>query len=470
MGFLEKYNLINTGRKVPVVVKQPECLFESGEQKIQTLSKDDRSEKVNYRQIGQNTYGAGTPPDIYGDSVNAIASYPIIYGAVTAISDAIAALEIKIYEVNGGEREEVSDHPFYQLFKKPNPHQGSFEFLEQMSQTLDVFGNVFISIEKIGGEYELYLLDPTYVAIIPDAKIKVKEYRYNINGDIVKYKPEEMIHVKMVDLEDGYYGRPPLSVAGDVLTFEANRLAYANQFFVNGAIPSGVLETENSLGETLLRKLRGDWTRIHQGNTNSHKIAILQGGVKYKPIASPLKDLDFSALKKLSKDDILQIFKMPESILGNLDSTGSAEGKDALTAFWRSCISPRLKRIESALNRGLAVEMFGEGATIFEFNLKSVQALQEDKKDQAKYLVDLVGASVITPNEARAERGLAKSTDPYADQLMVSNSFFGNQLIPADAAVANAAGSGGTDGGEKPTAKPGGQSAPSQNGTDDGTT
>ena len=54
--------------------------------------------------------------------------------------------------------------------------------------------------------------------------------------------------------------------------------------------------------------------------------------------------------------------------------------------------------------------------------------------------------------------------------VMVSNSFFGNQLIPADAAVANAAGSGGTGGGEEPTAKPGGQSAPSQNGTDDGTT
>lgn len=463
MGFLERFNLINTGKTVPVIVKQPECLYESGEKRIQTLNKDDRSEKVNYRQIGQNTYGSGTPPDIYGGSLTAITSYPIIYGAVTAISDAIAALEIKIYDVNGGQKEEVTDHPFYQVFKKPNPHQGSFEFLEQLSQTLDVFGNVFISIEKIGGDYELYILDPKYVAIIPDAKIKVKEYRYNINGDIVKYKPEEMIHVKMVDLEDGYYGKPPLAVATDVLTFEANRLAYANQFFVNGAIPAGVLETENSLGETLLRKLRGDWTRIHQGNTNSHKIAILQGGVKYKPIASPLKDLDFSALKKLSKDDILQIFKMPESILGNLDSTGSAEGKEALTAFWRSCISPRLKRMESALNRGLAVEMFGEGTTVFEFNLKGVTALQEDKEAQAKYLSMLVSSSIMTVNEARAERGLAKSTDPYADELMVSNSFFGNQLIPAESAVANAAGTGGTDGGEKPTAKPGGQSAPSQN-------
>jgi HK97 family phage portal protein len=447
-GFLDKF--INKGAKPeyePELAQKSECLFDSSEKVVtSTATKDSRAEKVIYRQIGQNTYGSGQPPQIYSAGLSAITSYPIIYGAVTAISDAIASLTIKVYDVKGGERVELPDHPFYKLFSRPNPHQGSYEFLDQMSQSLDVFGNVFISVEKIGGEYELYLLNPVNVAIIPDPRVKVKEYRYNINGDIVKYKPEEIIHIKMIDLEDQYYGKPPLSVAADILTFEGNRLNFANQFFVNGAIPSGVLETDSNLGETLLKKLRGEWTRIHKGINNSHTVAILQSGVKYKSISSPLKELDFTALKKLSKEDLLTVFKMPDSILGSKSS------KEDLATFWRSCISPRIKRIESAINRGLAVQMFGEGSTRFEFNLKSVDALQEDKGEQAKYLVDLVSSSILTPNEARVERGVAKIDDPYADQLMVSNSFFGNSLIPKDAAIAGAQAGVGADGTNESTA------------------
>ena len=98
----------------------------------------------------------------------------------------------------------------------------------------------------------------------------------------------------------------------------------------------------------------------------------------------------------------------------------------------------------------MAKELFGEGATSFEFNLTAVVALQEDKESQARYIKELIGASVMTCNEARQVVGLPPSKDPNADKLMVSNSFFGNALIPIDAAAAGGAGSTA----EKPAAKP----------------
>jgi len=439
------------------------CLFSTGMNSVDDgfdiELKENRADKVDYRAIGQTKYGSGQPPQIYDSSLSAIKRFPLVYGCITAISDAIAALDVKVYEVDGGERTEVTDHPFYLLFSRPNPFQGSFEFLEEMSQQLDTFGNVFITKEKVGGEYELYLLNPKYVAIIPDPKVKVKEYRYYINGQVAKYKPEEIIHLKYTDLDDPYFGQPPLNVASNILNFEDNRLAFANQFFINGAIPAGVLETDQNLGDSLLKKLRGEWSGLHRGVTNSHKVAILQGGLKYRAIASPLKDLNFEGLKRLTKEDILTIYKIPESILGSQEGTGSKEGKDALTTFWRSCIVPRLRRVEAALNRGLAVEMFGEGTTAFEFNLKEVVALQEDKREQADYLEKMVGCSVMTPNEARAVLGLPKMTgDQYADSLLVSNSFFGNSLMPLDAALAGVGGAGSNE--EKPSSKPAATATP----------
>ena len=420
-------------------VVQPDiCLFYNESEPVDYNAKADRSEQINYTGIGRTKYAVGIPPTIYADPIAAVSAYPIVYGAITAISDAIAALNIKVYQVAGGQRTEVVEHPFYDVFKSPNPQQGSFEFLEQIQQYLDTCGNAFIAKEKVAGTVELYVLNAEYVAIIPDPKIKVKEYRYYINGSFVVYKPEEIIHIKYSNVEDPYFGLPPLTPASKVLTFEKNRLNFANQFFVNGAIPSGVLTTEQVLGETLLKKLRGEWTNIHQGVTNSHKVGILQGGLKYTPIASPIKDLDFAGLKKISKEDILTIFKMPDSILGNQDGTGSSEGKAAITAFWRQCIIPRLKRIESAMNRGLSVEILGNGQYVFEFNLKDVAALQDTKTDLADFLQKMVASSIYTINEARATVGLPALNDPNADKPLISNSVFGNALMPLDGAgVAN---------------------------------
>ena len=435
-------------KKESSITLQENCLYSSGEFQI----KEDRSEAVSYQGIGRTKYASGIPPAIYTDAITAVRSYPIVYGCITAISEAIAGLSVKVYENKNGQRTEVQDHPFYQMFSNPNPNQGSFEFLEQVQQSLDTTGNAFISAESIAGGFEFYLLSSRYMAIIPDPKIKVKEYHFYINGQIVVYEPEEIIHIKYSDVDDHYYGMPPLATAVDVLAFEKSRLKFANQFFKNGAIPVGVLETEQNLGDILLKKLRGEWSAIHQGITNSHKVAILQNGLKYRAISSPIKDLDFPGLKQLSKEDILTIFKIPESILGSQAGTGGSEGKSAITAFWRQCLIPRIKRIESGLNRGLFLTVFGSGTFSFEFDLKNVVALQDDKAEIAKYLNTMVASSIMTANEARAVIGLPQITgSPYADELLVNNSFFGNQMLPVSQAAAQGAGS--TS--EKPAAKPG---------------
>jgi HK97 family phage portal protein len=447
---MDKDKLSSLFFRKPTIVPDV-CVFSSEEkQLIDYNQKEDRSQPIVFAGIGRTTYASGIPPAIYDNSISAAKGFPIVYGCISAISEAIAGLGVKVYELQGGQKIEVLDHPFYQMFANPNPWQGSFEFMEQLQQSLDVTGNCFISKEVVAGALEFYILPSKYVAITPDPKLKIKEYIFYINGQKVIYKQEEIIHIKYTNVDDPYFGMPPLSTATDIITFEKNRIKFLNQFFVNGAIPVGVLETEQNLGEPLLKKLRGEWSTIHQGVNNSHKMAILQSGLKYKAIASPIKDLDFTGLKKLSKDDILTIFKIPESILGSQDGTGSSEGKAAITAFWRQCLIPRIKRIESSLNRGLKLDIFANGTFCFEFNLKDVVALQDDKREIADYLEKMVGASIMKPNEARAIIGLPRDEDPYADQLLVSNSFFGSALMPVSDALNGGAGS--TT--EKPAAKP----------------
>lgn len=436
--------------------QQPDlCLFS---EKAETVDyfKDDRSNPITYSGIGKTKYGSGIPPATYDSAISAVKSYPVVYGAISARSEAIGGLGIKIFDVKGDQEAEVKDHDIYTVFRSPNPYQGTFEFLEQIVQFLDVTGNAFIAIEPptpgTKQKFEMYVLPTKYVAIVPDSKIKVKEYRFYVNGQTVSYKPEEIIHIKYSDVDDPYYGMTPLTPATEVLTFEGYRIQFASQYFKNGAIPAGVLETDATLSDPMLKKLRGDWNSIHGGIANSHKIAILMGGLKYKAMTSPIKDLDLTNLKRLSRDDILMLFKMPAAILGDLSDTSGEEGRQALKAFWNTSLIPLVRRIESSLNRGLRDVYLKGGKQVLRFNLKAVEALSDDKESQASYVATLLGASVITSNEGRAYLGLPPSSDPNADKLMVSNSFFGQQMIPAETAAA--AGSPTALNQEQPTAKP----------------
>ena len=445
-------NIFFRAKEVP----QPDLCIFSEKSEMVDYFKDDRSNPVTYSGIGKTKYGSGIPPSVYDSAIAAIKSYPVVYGAISARAEAVAGLGVKVFDVKGDQEAEVKDHDIYTVYRTPNPYQGSFEFLEQVVYALDVTGNAFIAIEPptpgSKQKFELYVLPTKYVAIVPDSKVKVKEYRFYINGQTVAYKPEEIIHIKYSDVDDAYYGATPLTSATEVLTFEGYRIQFASQYFKNGAIPAGVLETDATLSDPMLKKLRGDWNSIHGGIANAHKIAILMGGLKYKAMTSPIKDLDLSNLKRLSRDDILMLFKMPAAVLGDLSDTSGEEGRQALKAFWNTSLIPLVRRIESSLNRGLRDLYLKGGKQVLRFNLKAVEALSDDKESQASYVSTLLGASVITANEGRAYLGLPPSTDPNADKLMVSNSFFGNQMIPTDTAAA--AGSPTALNQEQPTAKP----------------
>jgi HK97 family phage portal protein len=421
---------------------QMECIY-SSKAYSDGLSekKAGRVDQTNYEGIGRTKYASGQPPQIYKDAEDAYKSFPIVRSAIDCIADSISSLGIKVNKVKGGQITEQPNHAFYDVFRNPNPRDTASEFLESVAKNLDTYGNCFIQIEKVGGTVELYVMITKYVAIIPDKAKKVKAYKYIINGNEVLLKPEEVIHIKFVDPTDPYYGSPVLSSAKEVLNIESNRLKFASAFFKNSAIPPAVLETDGYLAETTLGKLRGDWHRMHQGSTNFGRIAILTGGLKFKPLASPIKDMDFSALKELSNSDILSLFRIPPSVLGDQKDISGDEGKGSITAYWRSSVIPRVRRIEDALNKGLKDLVFGGGAYRFEFDLKNIAALQDDKESIAKYLATLVGSSIMTGNEGRAVVGLPKSTAKYMDEPLVANSYFGEQLMPLAQANSQGAGS-----------------------------
>src|SRR5206468_84154 len=115
---------------------------------------------------------------------------------------------------------------------------------------------------------------PSRVRIIPDAKKKIKEYLYRVNGKEISLPPETVLHLKYQDPLDEYYGIAPVFSAKNDVTLDFWMTSWAKSFFKKGTVPGGVLKTPQSLSDTAWSRLKATWNKFHLGPENAHSIAI----------------------------------------------------------------------------------------------------------------------------------------------------------------------------------------------------
>lgn len=147
-------------------------------------------------------------------------------------------------------------------------------------------------------------------------------------GEPMVLPNEDICHYKTAT-RDGLKGVGTLRRASETIASARAQQQYELSFYENGGQPSGVLETDSDLGGyvkgpdgkvliredgssvTLKDQLRSEWEKVHAGPSNSHRLAILDLGLKYTAIASSNSDAQFIESKEVSIRDIARYFGVP---------------------------------------------------------------------------------------------------------------------------------------------------------------
>ena len=141
-------------------------------------------------------------------------------------------------------------------------------------------------------------------------------------GEPMVLPNEDICHYKGAT-RDGLKGVAVLRRASEVIASARAQQQYELGFYENGGQPSGVLATDADLsgpvddpknpGKKIGRKdlLRREWERVHAGPRNSHRLAILDNGLKYTAIAATNADAQFIESKEISIRDIARYFGIP---------------------------------------------------------------------------------------------------------------------------------------------------------------
>ena len=291
-----------------------------------------------------------------------------VYACVRVISETIASLPLGIYETVNDGNEKATDHPLYRLLHdEPNSEMTSFVFREVMLAHLLLYGNSYSQIIRSGKNQVigLYPLLPDHMDVDRDSKGNLTYTYTTSDGKTVVMKPRDVLHIPGLGF-DGVMGYSPIALEKNAIGLGIASEEYGSKFFSNGARPSGILTHPNTVKNP--KALRESWNSAYGGSSNSNRVAILEEGMKFEPIAIPNNEAQFLETRKFQVDEICRIFRVPPHLVGNLEHATFSNIEHQSIDFAVHTIRPWLVRIEQAMNRALLSEQ-EKGRFFVQFNI-----------------------------------------------------------------------------------------------------
>jgi len=289
-------------------------------------------------------------PNNYTSLVKAYKGW--VFACIRIIADAVARANLRLYAQKGDDVVEVTEHPFLDLLRNVNPYMNSRELRLITTIYLELTGNSYwyIPRNRLGIPAEIWVLPSHQITIIPDDQKFIGGYIYRVGMKEVRFEPDEIVHFKYPNPEDLYYGRSPLQAAAVFVDIDEFMGTYQLTLFKNQARPDGVLKTDAKLDRDTVELIRAEWNRLHRGVSKAGRIAILQGGLEYKPIGTTPRELDFVEGHRFVRNAVCHIFGVPPSKLGIVEDVNRANAEANDWTFQRETILPKLRLIEEKIN------------------------------------------------------------------------------------------------------------------------
>ena len=341
-----------------------------------------------------------------------------VYACVGLIGGAVASLPLAFYQRgDGGRRERVdvmldnrAAKAHWLLNEEPAPKMAAAAFWEYIVASLLLQGDAMAWIypSAVAPKW-IKPLNPETVTVRRDPS-NPSERVYDVWDDDLQRQftvfGADMLHVPGIGF-DGFRGLSVVRAAGRVPIGTAMAAdEYHARFFANGARPDFVLETELKMDKAQIDNLRAQWGESHGGVGNSHRPAVLSGGLKAKPLALGGADIRIIESRSYGVADIARLFGVPPHMIGETarsTSWGSGIEQQSI-GFVQYTLQRHLTKIEQEINRKLWPDKAPRSGTYFaEFVTDGL--LRGDSAGRSGYYRQALGGGGgpgwMTPNEVR---------------------------------------------------------------------
>lgn len=281
-----------------------------------------------------------------------------VFACVRILSEAVASLPLPVYRrLSGGGKERDPTHPLYRvLHDQANDEMTAFTFRELLMSHLLLWGNAYAEIEWDGrGEVRaLWPLRPDQTQLWRNTDTEKLEYHVILpDGQMAVLPYERVLHI--VGMGDGLVGYSPIRFAREAIGLSLATEEFGSRFFGDGAHPGGIVEYPDKLKDEAYDRYKKDMREAYGGLGKSHRLLILEQGLKYTQVGIPPEDAQFLETRKFQLNEIARIYRVPPHLIGDLEHATFSNIEHQSIEYVVHTLRPWLVRWEQAMRMKLFV-------------------------------------------------------------------------------------------------------------------
>jgi phage portal protein BeeE len=271
-----------------------------------------------------------------------------VWGCVRLLADSVSTLPLHVYR--GDDRDPIPTPPLLQRPSADFPELA--DWLWAVMASLLLRGNAWGVITDRSGAGLL----PAQVDLVHPDRVTVTT---NGNGTQTIRIAGEEVPARPCSTSRRSRSRGPCSACRRSPTRGSQSIGlglgaeqYGAQFFGDAAIPSGVLTSDQRIGQEKADELKARWKQRHKGKRD---IAVLGDGAKFQAITVAPDEAQFIQTQKFSVATICRFYGVPPEMMA-----GETAGHEAYTSpemrgtdFLTFSLRPWLYRVERAISSQL---------------------------------------------------------------------------------------------------------------------
>lgn len=355
-----------------------------------------------------NLYGAQS---LSGETVTeqTALTYSAVYNAISLISGTIGALPLHLIQRKGDKKRLADDRVMYGvLHDSPNPYMTAMAFRECLMAHILAWGNGYAEIVRNGyGELiQLWPITPNRVTpVMLDGQLK---YRIRMTGEPdVLLDREKILHVPGLGF-DGFLGYSVVAMARKSIGLGMAMETFGSRFFGEGTHPGVIVEHPAKLSPEAHANLKASLMDVYSGLGNSHRLMLLEEGMKFQKIVIDPKDSQFLESRQFNIPEIARWFNLPPHKLKDLTKSSFSNIESEQISFVTDSILPWLVRLEQNFNMQLLTksdrEYSGRGRLYWKHAVEGL--LRADAAARGTYYREMFNIGALSINEIREKEDM----------------------------------------------------------------
>lgn len=304
-------------------------------------------------------------------------------------------------------RKEIVQHQALRLWNQPNDFMTGPEFREIGWQFMELVGEWYWVLNRgpsgTGIPIEMWPVRPDRMEPVPDRDKFLAGWVYTgPDGEAVPLSTDEVIQLRYPNPTDPYRGLSAVQACLSDIDASKYTAQWTRNFFLNSAQPGGIVTFGKRLTDDEFNEFTARWREQHQGVARGHRVGVLEQGATWQPNNWTVKDMDMTALRSMTNDQIRQSYRIHPGMLGISEDVNraNAETAEEVHISWHEV--PRLERQKNTLNHKLLSMFADEDVYEFDYNDPKTPAAEyanEELTTKTAALAVLVTAG-FDPDEA----------------------------------------------------------------------